>query len=544
MGIRVRATGRFKATARGDQIDWRTVRARSDLLAVATALLGPAPGPGSVGSRSAWLCPFHDDHDPSFTVDAKGWRCWACGIGGDAAELVMRHRGIEFPEAIDWLAELAGIATPSGKPARPRPPARSGPARPSLPPAGPPVRSAGSPPAGPTGLPLADALALVDEAAKRLWTPEGRAALAYLEGRGLTLETIRQAGLGWTPGVMLPTSDGARSWRASGIVIPWLDGDRLAMVKIRQPDRREPRYAQAFADRPRIYPGPEAIRPGMPLIIVEGEFDAMLLGQELADLASVITTGSASTRPEGSTWLAMLRCPRWFVALDADPAGDGAAADWPARAERVRPPAEPPAGKDWGDAWKAGIDLRRWWVEQALADAFDREERAAFLEFDGGFSRGEAERLAGASPVRTRPTVAFRRRASNDRLGGSSPMDVFIRGNSMFVGRPPLPGSLVRMLPQSSRRTPTWPSEPPRSRDAGLLLSASCPGGGRPTEARPVRGAMRWVYLTPDCPVVDIGPAAPSRPRKPARPVPEGPSLLLDDEPFHSWPQASVRMSA
>ena len=69
---------------------------------------------------------------------------------GDAAELVMRHRGIGFPEAIDWLAELAGIATPSGKPARPRPPARSGPARPAMltgrPPAGPPARAAG--PAG------------------------------------------------------------------------------------------------------------------------------------------------------------------------------------------------------------------------------------------------------------------------------------------------------------------------------------------------------------------------------------------------------------
>jgi hypothetical protein len=61
-----------------------------------------------------------------------------------------------------------------------------------------------------------------------------------------------------------------------------------------------------------------------------------------------------------------------------------------------------------------------------------------------------------------------------------------------------------------------------------------CAGCDRPTEARPVRGVMRWVCLTPDCPVVDIRPAAPSRPRKPARPVPEGPSLLLDEEPFHS----------
>jgi hypothetical protein len=40
-------------------------------------------------------------------------------------------------------------------------------------------------------------------------------------------------------------------------------------------------------------------------------------------------------------------------------------------------------------------------VEPSLPDAdpYDREERAAALEYDGGLSRGEAERRAGASPV-------------------------------------------------------------------------------------------------------------------------------------------------
>ena len=112
----------------------------------------------------------------------------------------------------------------------------------------------------------------------------------------------------------------------------------------------------------------------------EGEFDALLLGQELGELAAVVTLGSASTRPEGSTWLAMLRCPRWYVAHDADEAGDRAAAGWPARAVRDQAPRQ---AKDWTDAHRAGIDLRRWWVENVLADAFDREERAAILEFDG-----------------------------------------------------------------------------------------------------------------------------------------------------------------
>ena len=47
-------------------------------------------------------------------------------------------------------------------------------------------------------------------------------------------------------------------------------------------------------------------------MIVEGEFDALLLGQELADLAAVVTLGSASARPEGSTYLAMLAAPTWY----------------------------------------------------------------------------------------------------------------------------------------------------------------------------------------------------------------------------------------
>src|SRR5205823_3404173 len=105
--------------------------------------------------------------------------------------------------------------------------------------------------------------------------------------------------------------------------------------------------AEAFRDRPRIDPGPEGIRPGAPLVVCEGEFDSRLLGQELEGLAAVVTPGSASIRPEGSTYLAMLLAPVWYLAHDADDAGDKAAAEWPARVRRVRPP-DP--CKDWGEA--------------------------------------------------------------------------------------------------------------------------------------------------------------------------------------------------
>jgi hypothetical protein len=264
----------------------------------------------------------------------------------------------------------------------------------------------------------ADALALVEDASERIWTPEGTGALAYLRGRGLTDPTIRQARLGWTPGVAIPIRDGARFWRVAGITIPWMDGARLALVKIRRPEGCEPRYAEAFHDRPRIFPGPEVIQLGAPLVITEGEFDALLLGQELEGLAAVVTLGSASARPEAAILGAMLAAPTWYVATDGDDAGDKAASKWlDTRARRVRPPGP---GKDWGDVHRAGFNrIRYLWGgilrrpgtpgdELAPGIVIDRpargpmvaavddpEERAGILEFDGGLSRDAAERAAG-----------------------------------------------------------------------------------------------------------------------------------------------------
>ena len=54
-----------------------------------------------------------------------------------------------------------------------------------------------------------------------LWGPGGGTALDYLRGRGLTEATVRAAGLGFTPAVMIPTRAGDRCFRFSGIVIPW-----------------------------------------------------------------------------------------------------------------------------------------------------------------------------------------------------------------------------------------------------------------------------------------------------------------------------------
>jgi CHC2 zinc finger/Toprim-like len=370
------------------RLDWHAIKARIDLTAVATTRLGPAPKRS--GRRLLWHCPFHDDRNPSFEVDPQRgrWKCWPCDKGGDAATLVMQLDGVRFPEAVRWLAAHGGLFWEVEGPRRKAGPSvrREGdfPTHGATNP-GPRGRAreaeAPSEPASPKGLAPADARALVEEAERRLWSVGGRDARAYLTAqRGLTEATIRRLRLGWTLGVDVPRKDGDGTFRARGVVIPWFDGDRLCRVTIRQPDGFKLRYAQAFCDRAAVYPDREAIRRGSTLIVVEGEFDAMLLGQELGDLASVATFGSSSNRPDLDARLAASVCPVRFAAHDADASGDRAAAAWSVEAQRVRPPIRPPAGKDWTDAMLAGIDLRRWWVENHFPDEWDREKHAVIME--------------------------------------------------------------------------------------------------------------------------------------------------------------------
>ncbi|MFO0889335.1 MAG: toprim domain-containing protein [Isosphaeraceae bacterium] len=198
--------------------------------------------------------------------------------------------------------------------------------------------------------PRTDASTLAREAAERLWKLEGRECLEYLKRRGLTDETVKVASLGAIESTRIPTKDGTRSYPVSGVSIPWRASGHLRLLKVRQLDGREPRYAEAFRDRPVVYPAPEAFEPGRPLIVCEGELDALLLAQQLPE-ASVITLGSASGKPDGAVLSLLLAASPWYVAHDADPAGDRAAAEWPATAIRVRPPGP---GKDWGDVHAAG----------------------------------------------------------------------------------------------------------------------------------------------------------------------------------------------
>jgi len=63
------------------------------------------------GSTMKGLCPFHTEKTPSFTVspERESWHCFGCGEHGDIFTFVMKRDGIDFREAMQRLAERAGV---------------------------------------------------------------------------------------------------------------------------------------------------------------------------------------------------------------------------------------------------------------------------------------------------------------------------------------------------------------------------------------------------------------------------------------------------
>lgn len=63
------------------------------------------------GSMYVGHCPWHDDTRPSFQVNPnkQTWTCWPCDVRGDVFDFVMRREGVDFRQALEILAERAGI---------------------------------------------------------------------------------------------------------------------------------------------------------------------------------------------------------------------------------------------------------------------------------------------------------------------------------------------------------------------------------------------------------------------------------------------------
>lgn len=70
--------------------------------------------PAGSGSFKA-CCPFHQEKSPSFYVNRprQSWHCFGCDQGGDLIDFVQRMEGMDFPEAIQLLADKAGVQLPA-----------------------------------------------------------------------------------------------------------------------------------------------------------------------------------------------------------------------------------------------------------------------------------------------------------------------------------------------------------------------------------------------------------------------------------------------
>ncbi len=129
------------------------------------------------GSSYFGLCPFHNEKSPSFSVsrDKQMYYCFGCGAGGNVFTFLMEYENYSFVEAVQYLADRAGVELPKeeySKEAKEK----------------------------------ADLKATLLEINKvaaqyyyiQLKSERGKVAHDYLSGRGLSEETIKAFGLGFS----------------------------------------------------------------------------------------------------------------------------------------------------------------------------------------------------------------------------------------------------------------------------------------------------------------------------------------------------------
>ncbi len=92
---------------RSEPGDKERVRDASDIVRVMGEHLAVKPK----GREYVCLCPFHNDHNPSMRIvpSKQIYYCFVCGAGGDVFTFAMKFHKMEFREALEYLAERAGI---------------------------------------------------------------------------------------------------------------------------------------------------------------------------------------------------------------------------------------------------------------------------------------------------------------------------------------------------------------------------------------------------------------------------------------------------
>jgi len=274
-------------------------------------------------------CPFHDERTPSFYVSPakQFYHCFGCGAHGSAVKFLMEYDRLEFPDAVEELAQSVGVTVPhEGGPARPRED-------------------------------HTDLYALLDAAAGfyQRALPDSAAAKAYCKKRGLDKDVIERFRIGWAPGGWdavkraLGTSDArVRMLEQAGMLSTGEKGKQYDRFRERLMfpilDRRG--RVIAFGGRILEGDGPKYLNsPETPLfhkgrelfalwqvrqanaklerlIVVEGYMDVVSLHQAGVTQA-VATLGTATTNEHAE--LLFRAAPDVFFCFDGDRAGRSAA---------------------------------------------------------------------------------------------------------------------------------------------------------------------------------------------------------------------------
>ncbi len=317
------------------------------------------------GRRHIGLCPFHSEKTPSFSVvdDDGFYHCFGCGVHGDAISFLRETEGLEFIEAVERLAEMAGLTVPRG--------ARQNPAA---------SRQRR------TALDILEETAVFFEAALR--REDGRKATHYLKQRGLDSAIVKTYRIGYSPrrglqavlkskgfsdGDMLAAgvvgksdSDGSLyDYFRDRVMFPIENRQgKVIAFGARSLGGTQPKYLNSgegptFSKKAVLYgwaQARESLRRDLPLVVVEGYVDVIAIHKSGA-AAAVAPLGTALT-PEQILLLWKLHNEP-VLCFDGDAAGQRAQL----RAlERILPVLEPgrsvrvavlPDGKDPDDLIEA-----------------------------------------------------------------------------------------------------------------------------------------------------------------------------------------------
>jgi DNA primase len=414
-----------------------------------------------VGSRWTGLCPFHDERTPSFSVDPERglYHCFGCGVGGDAIRFVQETEALDFPEAVETLAERYGVRL---------------------------EREEDDPAAEQRRRRRERLHALLERAARfyaaYLWdSTEAKRAREYLAGRGLSEPIAREFRVGYAPsawdrmivgaqqsgftaeelvaaGLAQRGRGGALYDRFRGrIMFPLADarGRVLGFGARAMAEGRGPKYLNT-SENELYHKGRqlfgidlarrEAAKSGR-IVVVEGYTDVLALHQA-GIRESVAIMGTALTQEQ----LAELArsAPLVVLALDADRSGQEAMLRAARAAEdrgvelRV---AELPEGKDPADfVTHGGVGAFQQQVERAMGIVEFQVRRVlaeADLETPAGRDRAleEARKLIAVVPERTASRDALVREVA-DRL--DVPVD--------YVTAAPAPARVTSAAPDAVGR--------------------------------------------------------------------------------------------